>query len=216
MVAGKSSILRFPLMILAGLDLMMLIERLQPWSDIHNLPGQGTVGYDPIICLIAYLVLFFVIGGSQQVEVQKALSSGLVMAIPTGLLCIGAAFLAEQQTRQHVLMQTSLMAAALVFPGIAGFKGAKFTKNAQVGIVAGSWTAMVAALMAVAVILARIDMAHPAQLSNDPWLQYQGLAIGNDAIQALVHSLNMATGFLLIAPLVGGTAGLFAAVNKRS
>jgi len=47
----------------------------------------------------------------------------------------------------------------------------------------------------------------PAEVS-DPWKQYQGLAIGNTETQALVHSLNMATEFLLVGPLAVGALGV--------
>ena len=41
-----------------------------------------------------------------------------------------------------------------------------------------------------------------------PWKQYQGLAIGSPAMQALVHSLDTMAGFLLIGPLIGCVAGV--------
>ena len=52
----------------------------------------------------------------------------------------------------------------------------------------------------------------PPPLTQDPWKQYQGLAIGNQATQVLVHSLLTATGFLLIGPLIGGAVGLIFAL----
>jgi hypothetical protein len=67
---------------------------------------------------------------------------------------------------------------------------------------------MVSCLMACAAVLAEMYFSGPPPASPDPWKQYEGLAIGNPATQALVHSLNTATGFLLIGPLVGSVAGL--------
>jgi len=75
---------------------------------------------------------------------------------------------------------------------------------------------MVSCLMACAAILAQINLNNPSPLSTDPWKQYEGLAIGNQSIQLLVNSLYMATGFLLIGPLVGGAVGLLFALVAQS
>jgi hypothetical protein len=105
-------------------------------------------------------------------------------------------------------MQIGLLIAAAVLWGMAGMRGSRIAKSPNVGIATGVWAAMASALMAAAVVLAKIDLNNPVPQSPDPWKQYQGLAIGNQAIQSLVHSLVTATGFLLIAPLVGGAVGL--------
>jgi hypothetical protein len=77
---------------------------------------------------------------------------------------------------------------------------------------------MMSSLMACAAILAEL-FAGPTQDSPDPWKQYQGLAIGSTATQGLVHSLNSATGFLLIGPLAGAAVGVifaFFGQNQKS
>ncbi|WP_420238598.1 hypothetical protein ACOBR2_03050 [Telmatobacter bradus] len=207
--------LRIPLMLLALGDLVLLGLKLWPWRDIPLLPGQGTTGYDPVICLLAYLYLLYWIGGRHNPEVQKSLKSGLALAIPAGLLCIGFVFLDVPQFAHKLYAQIGILAAASIFAGIAGYKGQRFSKSPNVGIATGTWSAMISALMAVAVILARIDLSHPRPLTNDPWRQYQALAIGNPALQALVHGLNMASCFLLIAPLAGGMIALLFALKAQ-
>jgi hypothetical protein len=173
-----------------------------------NLPGQGTTGYDPAICLTTYFFLLFWIGGNRDEKIQKSLRIGFGLAIPAGLLAIAYVFMPDQQTRQGFYTQIGLLAGASVFWGVAGMKGSKIAKSPNVGIAAGVWSAMISALMAVAAALARIDLNNPLPQSPDPWKQYQG----SQAIQSMVHQLNMATGFLLIAPLVGGALGLIFAV----
>jgi hypothetical protein len=215
MASGKSFFLRIPLILLAAGDLALLAMRLRPWPDIVNLPGQGTTGYDPAICLATYIFLLFWMGGNPDPDVQKALTGGMALAIPAGLLAIGYVFLAEQHTQQMFLIQIGLLAAASIFWGVAGLRGSKVANSPNVGIATGVWSAMISALMAAAVVLARIDLSNPLPQSPDPWKQYQGLAIGNQAIQSLVHSLNMATGFLLISPLVGGAMGLIFALGAQ-
>ena len=212
MISRNSILLRIPLMLLAAGDLALLAQRLRPWPEIVNLPGQGTTGYDPAICLTAYLFFLFWIGGNRDEEVQKALRIGLGWAIPAGLLSIWFVTTTSQQGQQMFYLQIGLLVAASILWGVAGMKGAKVTRSPNVGIATGSWSAMISALMAAAVILARIDLNNPLPQSPDPWKQYQGLAIGNEAIQSMVHSLNMTTGFLLIAPLVGGALGLIFAM----
>ena len=68
-------------------------------------------------------------------------------------------------------------------------------------------------------MLAELYLAGPSPSSPDPWKQYQGLAIGNSVTQGLVHSLNTATGFLLLGPLAGAVVGLifaFFGQNQKS
>jgi hypothetical protein len=212
-MASKSSILlRIPLMLLAAGDLTLLALRLRPWPEVANLPGQGTTGYDPAICLTTYLFLLFWIGGNRDEKIQKSLRIGFGLAIPAGLLAIAYVFVSDQQSQQGFYTQIGLLAGASVFWGVAGMKGSKLAKSPNVGIAAGAWSAMISALMATAAALARIDLNNPLPQSADPWKQYQGLAIGNQAIQSMVHLLNMATGFLLISPLVGAALGLIFAM----
>jgi hypothetical protein len=124
-------------------------------------------------------------------------------------------YLSEQHSQQMLYMQIGVLVAASICWGLAGMRGAKLANSPNVGIATGVWSAMISALMAGAVILARIDLNNPPAQSTDPWKQYQGLAIGNQAIQSLVHSLNMTTGFLLISPLVGGAIGLIFALGAQ-
>jgi hypothetical protein len=196
-------------------DLALLAMRLRPWNEIVNLPGQGTSGYDPIICLVTYLFLLLWMGGNQNPDVQEALVKSMRMAIPAGLLAIGYVVLSDNHTLRSAYLQIGLLVGAAILSGLAGWQGAKITKSPNLGIAAGVWSAMVSALMAVAVVLARIDLNNPLPQSTDPWKQYQGLAIGNQTVQSLVHSLNMGTGFLLISPLVGGTLGLVFAMATQ-
>ena len=58
-------------------------------------------------------------------------------------------------------------------------------------------------------------LQNPQPLTLDPWKQYEGLAIGNQTVQELVHSLNTATAFLLICPLIGGALGLIFALAAQ-
>ncbi|MDR3724368.1 MAG: hypothetical protein P4K83_07755 [Terracidiphilus sp.] len=208
-MASKNSVfLRIPLILLAAGDLALLALRLRPWPEIVNLPGQGTTGYDPAICLTTYILLLFWIGGNRDETVQKALRTGLWLAIPAGLLLLGYVYMSAQETQQAFYTQIGFLAGASIFWGIAGMKAAKISKSPNVGIAAGAWSGMISALMGAAGALARIDLNNPLPPSSDPWKQYQGLAIGTQAIQSMVHQLNMTTGFLLIAPLVGGALGL--------
>jgi len=215
MASGRLSLIRIPLILLALGDLALLAMRLRPWNEIVNLPGQGTTGYDPAICLVAYAALLFWIGGNSNPEVQKSLTKSLLMAIPAGLLMIGYVYASDNHTQQGFYLQIGLLAAAALLWGLAGWHGEKIGRSPNVGIAAGVWSSMVSALMAVAVVLARIDLINPLPQSADPWKQYQGLAIGNQTIQSLVHSLNMGTGFLLICPLVGGLLGLLFAMAAQ-
>lgn len=203
-------LIRFPLVLLATGDLALLALRLRPWNEIVNLPGQGTTGYDPVICLISYIVLLYWMGGNRDEKIQQALLRALLPGVLAAALAIGFVYVSlnATQTPQSLYIQIGLLAGAALFWGVAGMIGSKIATSPNIGIAAGVWSAMVSAVFAVAVVLARIDLNNPLPESADPWKQYQGLAIGNQVIQSLVHCLNMATGFLLLSPVVGGVLGL--------
>lgn len=215
MASGRLSLMRIPLILLVLGDLALLGQRLRPWNEILNLPVQGTSGYDPIICLCTYLFLIYWIGGNRNPEVQDALVKSLGMAVPAGLFAIGFVYLSDDPSGHSFYLQCAALVLAALFWGLAGRQGARATRSPNLGIAAGVWASMVSALMAVAVVLARIDLTHPVPQSTDPWKQYQGLAIGNQSVQMLVHSLNMGTGFLLISPLVGGLLGLLFSLSAK-
>jgi hypothetical protein len=208
--------LRFPLILLALANLAALAIRLRPWTEIPNLPGSGTAGYDPVFCLVAYVGLLFWLGGNRNVKARKALLIADLFGFLAGLLLIAQVTLGMQPATQNAATQIGLLCAAGVFCGIAGLFGARTTGSGVSGMVSGVWSAMVSCLMACAAILAQINLNNPSPLSTDPWKQYEGLAIGNQSIQLLVNSLYMATGFLLIGPLVGGAVGLLFALVAQS
>jgi hypothetical protein len=204
--------LRALILLLAIADLVILSMRLRPWTEIVNLPDEGTAGFDPIICLLIYLFLLSWVSSNKNEYVQKALSVGTFFGLPAGVLLAANIMLNGQGSKQIFYIQIGLLILAGVLWGMAGLRGAAAAGNTNIAIVSGAWSSMVSALMACAAILTRIDLSHPLALSQDPWKQYEGLAIGNAAIQYLVHSLVTATGFLLICPLVGATAGLIFAL----
>ena len=204
--------LRALILLLAIADLVILAMRLRPWNEIMNLPNDGTAGFDPIICLLTYLFLLSWVSSNKNEYVQKALSIGTFFGLPAGVLLVANVLLNGQGSKQIFYIQIGFLILGGVLWGMAGLRGAIVAGNINIGIVSGAWSSMVSALMACFAILTRIDLSHPLTLTQDPWKQYEGLAIGNAAIQYLVHSLVTATGFMLICPLVGGTAGLIFAL----
>ena len=206
--------LRSLILLLAIADLVILGMRLRPWTEIVNLPDEGTAGFDPIICLLIYLFLLGWLSSNKNELVQKALSLGTFFGLPAGILLVANILLNGQNSTLIFCIRISLLVVAGVLWGIAGLRGAATAGNTNIAIVSGAWSSMVSALMACAVILTRIDLSRPLSLSQDPWKQYEGLAIGNQAVQYLVHSLVTLTGFLLICPLVGAAAGLIVALLR--
>jgi hypothetical protein len=104
----------------------------------------------------------------------------------------------------------------ILFWGIVGLRTARSEQTFPFSVLCSAWAAMVSSLMACTAVLAQAYFAAGLAETPDPWKQYEGLAIGTPATQSLVHSLNTATGFLLIGPIVGGIAGLlFAGLGMR-
>jgi hypothetical protein len=199
---------RIPLVLLAAVNLAALGMLLWPWQEALNLPGNGTTAFDPAITLIVYMGLILWICSGIKEPTQKALSAGAMMGIAAGMVLVVRVLLSVRTSAQPGFVQPGLLAAAVILWGIGGLRGSRAAGNAGMGALSGLWGAMVSSLMACAAVLAELYLAGPTQDSPDPWKQYQGLAIGNTATQGLVHSLNTATGFLLIGPLAGAVVGL--------
>jgi hypothetical protein len=203
---------RISLILLAIADLTLLGMRLWPWPDVLTLPLNGATGIDPAVTLLAYVGLIFWMGGSRTLPMKKALFSGALIGVLAGLILVGyVAFNAHPAVANApnagLLSKGLLLAAGLIW-GIAGFRGSKTTGDATAGMLSAVWCAMTSSLMACAAVLVEMYMAAPVPETTDPWKLYEGLAIGNTATQALVQSLNMATGFLLLCPLAAGAIGL--------
>jgi hypothetical protein len=213
MGAGAQPTLRIPLILLALVNLAILGSRLWPWQQVLNLPGNGATGIDPVVCLVAYAVLIFFIGGNRDEPIRKALSAGALLGLLAGFILVAQVLLKTQfagaVSFHPRLLRVGFLALAGVVWGFAGLRGARAGGNAGIGMLSGLWSAMVSGLMACTAVLAQWYFAAAAvPETTDPWRQYEGLAIGNPATQALVNSLTSATWFLLVVPLAGTALGL--------
>ncbi len=203
--------LKIPIILLSLADLAMLSARLWPWQEAMNLPGNGTTALDPAISLVAYAGLGFWIGSARTASARRSLFSAAVVGIVAGMFLMGQVALAAQQKAEQAgnldRVQIALLAGGALVIGIAGLRTARAGHTLAFCAVCSIWSAMVACLMAVTTILGEAYFAMGPAESNDPWKQYQGLAIGTPAMQTLVQSLDMIAGFLLIGPIVGCIAG---------
>jgi len=223
MSSGAQPSLRFPLILLAIANLALLAMRLSPWQEVFNLPGNGATGIDPGVCLIGYILLIFIFGAKKQDEMSVAMGAGTLLGLLGGAVMVGEIVLkaqaAQQDTALPAFMTKGLLVTACLLWGAAGWNGARVTGNSGLGMISGAWSAMVSSLMAATAVLAEMYSTAASPTSQDPWKQYEGLALGNSATQALVHSLNSVTFFLLVGPLAGAAAGLvfaFFAPAKKS
>jgi hypothetical protein len=204
--------LRFFLILLAIADLALLGMRLWPWQDVTTLPLNGATGIDPGVALVGYIAFFFWISGSRTPAIRGALFSAAWMGLLAGLILVAQVLFKAQpaaaEAPNAAYVRVGLLLVAALVWGIAGYRGSKMTSDATVGMLCGLWCAMTSSLMACGTLLAQMFLNAPVPNPNDPWKQYEGLAVGNAATQALVLGLNSATWFLLVCPLAGGALGL--------
>jgi len=211
---------RTAIVLLALANLAVLAIRLWPWQNVVDLPGNGTTGVDPVITLVAYAGLGFWIGRVRTDEARRSLFSAAILGIIAGgflvgLIAIAAAQSGEESTGADNVQIMLLICAALIL-GIVGWRTARAGNTIAFSVVCTLWAAMLSCLMAVTAILGQAFFHVPPAMSSDPWQQYEGMAIGTPAIQALVHSLDAVSGFLLLGPIVGCVAGaIFAAVAPK-
>jgi hypothetical protein len=207
------------MILLAALNLAILGMRLWPWQQVFSLPGNGTTGIDPAVSLLGYIGLSLWIAGARREPVKRALSTGAMLGVLAGFLLAGQTMLAARPgfvaALHPNLVQMVLLAASGILWGIAGLLGSRTAGDVSIGMLAGAWSAMVSCLMAATAVFVEMVRAVSPALSQDPWKQYEALAIGPATTQALVNSLYSATAFLLVGPLMGAALGLvFASFRK--
>ncbi len=211
MGSGAPFTFRIPLILLAIANLTVLGMRLWPWPQVLMLPLNGATGIDPVVCLLTYTFLFYWIADIQLRPTQRALGIGAMLGLLAGLLLAANVVLATKPPAPDPSMMehlpTALLLASALLWGIAGALGAR-GETPTLGMLAGLWSGMTSALIAISAVLAEMVLAGPAVESTDPWKQYEGLALGNPVMQSLIHSLNTTTAYLLLCPLVGGIVGL--------
>ncbi len=215
----RSPIFRIPLILMTLANLAILGFRLWPWDQVTALPGNGSTGIDPAISLAGYIGVSWWIGSARNDSARKCLFSAAWVGVIAGLVLAAAIALAGRpnapDTSQSHGLQYGLMAAAVVLWGIAASQAIRAGYQSGFAVLCALWSAMVSCLMACAALLAGSFYSFAPGQTSDPWKQYQGLAIGSEATQALVETLVTATGYLLLGPLVAVFAGLlFAGFTK--
>src|ERR1700736_4983260 len=213
-----SQIFRTPLILMTLVNLAILGARLWPWDQVTALPENGATGIDPAVSLVAYIGVAWWIGSARQDSARRCLFSAAWFGLLAGLLLAGAALLSGRpgaaDSQSHGL-QYGLMAGAVILWGVAGTRGIRAGYQSGFAVLCAVWSAMASCLMASAALLAASFYSYAPGQTADPWKQYQGLAIGSEATQALVQTLLTATGYLLLGPVVAVFAGmLFAGFTK--
>lgn len=215
----RSAIFQAPLLLLILTNLALLGYRLWPWEQVTALPGNGATGIDPAVGLVGYIGVSLWIGSARDNSARKCLFSAAWFGVFAGLLLAGALLLAGRpgaaESGQGHGLQYALMTAAVILWGIAARGGVRAGYGSGFAALCALWSAMVSCAMAFAALIAGSFYSYTPGQTADPWKQYQGLAIGSEATQALVETLLTATGYLLLGPLVAILAGLlFAGFTK--
>lgn len=210
--AVRQPIFRNLLIILAILDMVLLGVRLWPWPAALGLGGDSTTALDPLFTLCLYVVLAMWIGSTRGEQERKSLFQAATLGAGAGALLVALVWVASQPVvdggTQHHKIQALLIAGALAIWGTAAIRSRRSGHSHGSAVICATWSAMVSSLAGCTALLVETYYSMTPDQSADPWKQYQqGLAIGPESMQALVHTLNAAAGFLLVGPVVGCIAG---------
>jgi hypothetical protein len=215
----RTPIFRAPLILLILANLGILGLRLWPWDQVMALPGNGSTGIDPAVSLLGYIGVAIWIGSARDASARKCLLDAGWIGLIAGLFLAGAVILsgrpvADGASQSHIL-QYGLTAVAVMLWGIAGRRGKLAGYQGGFAVLCAVWSAMVSSLLAFGTMVAGSFYSLAPGQTADPWKQYEGLAIGSEATQALVQTLLTATGYLLLGPVVAVFAGtVFAGFTK--
>lgn len=191
------SLLHFAWPALALGDLGLLATRLYPWPVALPMPELGAAALDVLALLLVAFVFVFIAGFVRRQRWQVEASD---LGLPAGLLAIGTVLLGERPpTAGLFFSRFCILLFASLFWGWAGVRAEALTGSPQKAIVAGLWSGMTSALLAVAVLLLRAESFSVEFLPGDA------------AFDVLLRTLYRARVFLLLSPLSGGMMGLFCA-----
>lgn len=204
---------RLFLLVLCLTDLVILGQRLRPWSGIIEMPAESTSAFDPLICLAVYTVVLFWGAGIRSEGFRKAVRISTLLGAAGGLLMLGHILLPSLDGRRYVLLHIGLLLAASVLWTAACILGSKAAGHFGVGIVSGIWSAMVSALIASARILWVMspNAADPPTHNNS----VLSLVLSSPAALSVPQGLTATTGFLLICPLAGLALGFICALGSE-
>lgn len=214
--SSRKPVLRSFILLLAVANLAVLGLRLWPWSTVLELPGNGATGIDPAVTLVGYITLAFWIGSARGAISRRQLYASAWVGTFGGLLLALQVYLASQpvDAQAHMKIQVGLMGLTILLWAVCGIRAVRSGCTTGFAAVSALWASMVSSLVASIALLAGSFYSLAPGQTSDAWKQYQGLAIGSDEMQALVHTLQTATGYLLIGPviacLVGAIFGAFA------
>jgi hypothetical protein len=216
---NRTPIFRTPLILLTLANMAILGIRLWPWDQVMSLPGNGSTGIDPAVGLVGYLGVSMWIGSARNSDARKCLLSAGWIGLVAGLFLSGALLLSSRpgadDPTQSPVLRWALTAAGVILWGVAGSRTVRRGYGTGFAVLCAVWSAMVSCLIAFGALVAGSFYSLAPGQTSDPWKQYQGLAIGSEATQALVQTLLTATGYLLLGPVVAIFAGmLFAGFTK--
>lgn len=172
--------------------------------------GSNAVS-DTAISLAFYIVLALWIGSARAESDRGWLLQAATLGASGGvaLICVvGISSLPMPEGfTLHYKLQVVLIGLAVAMWGIAAARITRARQKLGMAIVAAIWSAMVSSLLACSALLAETYAKMGSDQALDPWGPLQERIIGPDSTQPLVHTLNAATAFLLMGPVVGCVAG---------
>ncbi|MFP5237686.1 MAG: hypothetical protein ACLGSD_17460 [Acidobacteriota bacterium] len=212
----RRPVFRTALILLALANLLALAARI--WHAGAHADSNSIS--DPAISLAFYIVLALWIGSTRAEADRGWLLQAATLGVSGGvaLICVvGIASLPMPEGfTLHYKLQAVLICAAVAMWGIAAARIARAGRKLGFAVVAAIWSAMVSSLLACSALLAETYAKMGSDNVLDPWGPLQQRLMGPDSTQPLVHTLNAATGFLLIGPVVGCAAGVvFGSLFRR-
>jgi hypothetical protein len=222
MGGSKQPTFRIFLMVLAVANMAALGARLWPWTEALGLPGGLVPVVDLTAICLGYVCVAWWLGGYERGgKIHQALPVAVFPGLMAGIALIAEVLFRMDQTAEDPAAPLSqmnwvLLATACVLWALAGFLGRRATQSGGVAILSGLWSGMIAGQLACGTVLIASFFAAPPPVSNDPWKQYESLAVVNPILGAVAHNIEMATAFALLSPLVAAALGCIFGVLGRS
>ena len=213
--------LRVSLLLVIALNMVMISIRISLYRPLLRMPGGTTLVVEPIILLIVYALLAAWATSSGGPVRQTILLNGTALGLISGALeivHIAVENFAGLGGSAESISTGFFMLGLFLLWGTAGYLAARSAATVGPGVLAGSWSAIVAMLLTAAfgllllnTFLTRLELKNigSPDLIRSGWTDLRAFTIA-DHFEAVVK-------VLLVGPILGavfgGLGGLIARIT---
>jgi hypothetical protein len=221
MKTAVPSTVRLALLLGVTLNLAMISLRVFFYRPLLAMPGGLKFVIEPALLLTVYALLVVWATSRADPLRQRILQIGTPLGVIGGVVQIVHISLENLVNFGAANGTVTLLSMFFTFLlwGVAGYRASRTTTITGLGVLTGSWSAIVTMLMTVTVGFALLFSSIPRLDYVATWPEFQQSGWGDVHAFSIANTLDSGFSHLLIGPVVGalfgGVAGIVARVQHK-